>query len=260
MVETGQFFGQSSIPSFAQALERMLNPYQTVTMRVPFYMTSSYRMSREIPGISMRINPQSVSFRAPKRITRAQTQAGSMFIHWTDATGRNNDVMELEFRGNTGNINLNTGYRKGGWEQTAASYIQKGSDWVNSQLSDASQAKDTALGVEPVGVAKNLSGPLKLVKFWDLYSLTREPVVDPDTGAPVYYYIKYSSTMFGGAFVTFVGHFSKVMDFEDSADSPFSKNYTFSFTAISSQPSMNAIYSHVVNSLSQELLNNLQEA
>ena len=64
----------SSIPNFSAALERALNPYESVSLRVPFFLTSSYRLKLGIPGVSMTVNPNMVSFRASKRITKKDTQ------------------------------------------------------------------------------------------------------------------------------------------------------------------------------------------
>lgn len=249
----------SAIPSFAQALERMLNPYESLSFRVPFYMTSTWRQSIGAPGVKMLMNPTTVAFRQAKRISKRDTQQGSVFFHWTNSLGRNNDIMEVDFQGMTGNINLNRGaYRKGGWVDTATAYINKGSDWVNEKLGDASQALDSAVtGVEPAGVNKDLAGASKLAAFWNLYQLTREPVLDPRTGAPVYYYIQYTSPAFGNMVMTLIGHFNKVLDFTDDAANPFNKNYSFGFTATGTMPSMDYIYTEMLQSLSKEFLNNL---
>lgn len=250
----------AAIPSFAEALARMLNPYESLSLRVPFYMTSTWRQELGVPGVKMLMNPTTVSFRQAKRITKRDTQQGSIFFHWTNTYGRNNDIMEVDFQGMTGNINLSRGsYRKGGFMDTAAAYINKGSDWINEKLGDASQALDSALtGVQPTGVNKNLAGPSKLVAFWNLYQLTREPVINPRTGAPIYYYIQYSSTIFGNMIMTLVGHFSNVLNFVDDSSNPFNKQYNFGFTVTGTMPSMDYIYTHILQNLSKEFLNNLE--
>ena len=222
----------SSIPNFAEALGRLLNPYETSYLRVPFYLTSSYRKQLSVPGVSMLINPNNVSFRTAKRITRRDTQGGAVFTHWTNRMGRNNDILEVDFNGQTGNMNMNRGaYRKGSWTNEASSRINRGVDWINQKMAETlNKRQDNGLQLT---TNLNMAGTSKLIAFQNLYSLTREPVVDPRTKEPIYYYIMYSSPVFGNTTVTLIGHFNRVLDFTDSAEpSPFSAQYSFGFTAV----------------------------
>jgi hypothetical protein len=233
-------------------LERDLNPYQDMSLRVPFYITSSYRESIGVKGVSMKINPENVSFRQNKRITRQDTQGGAVFFHWTNMFGRNNDILELDFSGQTGNINMKTGMRrKGGLALSKGA--QRLAYFLEGKIDELSRDKDP-VGLQAVGDHIDMGGAAKILNFWNLYSLTREPMVDPRTGAPIYYYINYNSTLLGNTYITFIGHFNRVLEFSDSADSPFSKNYSFGFTAISSIPSMDYIYTAVLQNISQELI------
>lgn len=249
----------SSIPNFSQALERALDPYGSLSLRVPFYLTSSLRDREGIKGVSMIVNPNNVSFRTAKRITKTDTQGGSVFTHWTNRLGRNNDILQMEFTGQTGNIHLKRGgYRRGGWVNEVSGRINKGVDWLNQKSAEAISARDSAIGIEQKGITKNLAGASKLANFHNLNSLTREPVVDPRTGAPVYYYITYSSPLFGNTMITFIGHFNEALSFTDAAEpSPFSINYSFSFTAQSSYPSLDYIYSVILTNLSREFMNDI---
>ncbi len=242
------------IPDFSWALSTAMNPYEDKTLRVPMYMTNTYREQNNIPGVRFSVNPTSVSFRRPKRVTEKKTQGGSTFMHWTDATGRNNDILQMDFRGQTGNINLRRAAR--------LKYDTIGSeavDWLNEKLN---QFENWATGPEnlvqpgPVGADKDMSGASKLAKFWDLYKLTTEPVLD-DLGNPISSLIYYSSPLFGNLYVKFIGHFSSALDFEDTADSPFNKTYNFGFTVEASQPSMNQIYEQVTFAIGQQFNNNL---
>jgi hypothetical protein len=250
------FFTQgSTIPNFGMVLEQSLNPYGDRSLRVPFYMTSTYRQELGVPGVTMLINPTSVSFRQSKRITRKNTQSGAVFFHWSNALGRNNDILELSFTGQTGNINIQNGtVRKG-----ATGLIPGASavnNFVNQRAQDLIQG-DGPGSVSLVGDEYITSGAAKLSNFWNLYSLSREPVLDPKSGAPIYYYISYASPIFGNTFVTFIGHFNNVLDFTDDANSPNNKIWNFSFTVLSSMPSMNYIYSTIVRALSTEFTNPL---
>lgn len=260
MVATAQLFQESSIiPNFAGALERALNPYESVSLRVPFYLTSSWREKNNVKGVQMLVNPSNVSFRTAKRITKVNTQGGANFIHWTNRLGRNNDILQLEFSGQTGNINLmRGGYRRGGFSNAMEGGLNKAVDWINQKEAEAVSARDAAIGLQQAGVTKNMAGASKLASFHNLNSLTREPVRDPISGAPIYYYIMYSSPVFGNTTITFVGHFDRALDFEDSADpTPFSIRYSFGFTAQSSYPSMDYIYTVMLNNLSKEFMNDL---
>lgn len=262
MVALERFFGGSSeIPSFAKALERMLNPYEDVSLRVPFIFGSSYRDQKGIPPIRMLVNPQTVSFRQAKRVSQQNTMKGAVFFHWTDERGSNDDIMEMDFSGQTGNINLARGGlpKAGGWSARTTSAINKGTDWINEKLSDASNSyKEEGLGNKGIEVKKALAGANKLANFWNLYQLTREPVVDPATGFPVEYWIIYSSPLFGNTPIKFTGHFNRVMDITDDANDPFNKQYSFGFTVISSDPEMYEIYDMIVDNLSKFFLNDLE--
>lgn len=66
------------------------------------------QLDRALPVISMAINPNSVEFDQPKRFERQDTQRGTVFHHFTNDQGQNNDLLTIRFQGNTGNINRNT--------------------------------------------------------------------------------------------------------------------------------------------------------
>ena len=242
------------IPDFSWALNTALNPYDDKTLRVPMYITNTYRESNNIPGLSMSVNPNSVSFRQPKRITERKTQGGSTFMHWTDSSGRNNDILQLDFRGQTGNLNLRRAAR--------LKYDTVGSgavDWLNekvNQFEDWATQPDSVTQPVPVGSDKDMSGATKLVRFWDLHKLTTEPVVDALSN-PVYSVIYYSSPAFGNLYVKFIGHFSSALEFEDIADQPFNKTYSFGFTVEAAQPSMSKIYEAISFAIGQQFNNNL---
>jgi hypothetical protein len=242
----------TSISNFAMVLQKALNPYGNHNLRVPFYLTSSYRQKNKIPGVSMAINPSSVNFSCAKRITRKNTQGGAVFYHWTNSAGRNNDILEMEFVGKTGNVNLRTGTITGGIYSHFQPQMQgRGPlNWLNQRSKDAlDSSDDDPVSVKIRGNDYTVSGAKKLASFWNLYSLTREPVVDPLDGSPVYYYISYSSPLFGNTFVTFIGFFSRGMSFTDDSENPFSKDYDFGFTVQASIPSLDNIYNNVLENL-----------
>lgn len=229
-------------PSTDKILERILNPYEDISYRVPFMFTSDLRSAQNIPPVRMKVNPQSVTFTQSKRITRRDTQSGAVFFHWTNARGRNNDVLQIQFSGQTGNLNLRSGMKRANW---ASDKLKQFQQWVKSVT------KQKGLDVA------NLSGAAKLVNFWNLYSLTREPMIDPVSGMPNQFHVLYSSPILGNAIVDFIGHFDRVMEFTDEATEPYNKNYSFSFTALSSMPSMDDIYKYISLSIGREFFNDL---
>lgn len=202
----------------------------------------------------MLVNPSSVSFSQAKRITKKYTQSGAVYYHWANRSGRNNDVLNMDFSGSTGNINIRTGTVKKGFygrfQEQGSSTEGKGPiEWLNRLAEGTRSLESGQPGVLLQGGDYATSGAAKLSSFWNLYSLTREPVLDPKTGTPVYYYISYSSPLMGNSFVTFIGHFSRVMDFTEDATNPYNSNYSFGFTVLSSVPSLDYLYASLVNNL-----------
>lgn len=251
------------VPDFSWALSSALNPYDDKTLRVPMYMTNTYREDQDIniPGVKMSMNPNSVSFRQAKRITEKKTQGGSTFMHWTDSGGHNNDILQLDFRGQTGNINLRRAARLA-YDTSGVSYSNFGGagvNWLNEKLNqfeDAALESDSIAQPEPVGTDRDMSGATKLVKFWDLHRLVTEPVVDRH-GNPVFSIIYYSSPLFGNMYMKFIGHFSTGLDFEDVADQPFNKTYSFGFTVEAMEPRLDQIYEQIGFAIGQQFNNNL---
>jgi len=230
------------IPRPERVLERILNPYEDISYRVPFMFTSDIRKRNNIPPVRLRVNPRSVTFSQNKRITRRDTQAGAIYFHWANSLGSNNDVITINFSGQTGNINLRMGANRRNW---ASEQLKKLREWSQGVT------KDQALEIE------SLSGVTKLMSFWNLYTITREPMIDVRNGSPVRYYAMYSSPIFANALIHFTGHFDRVLEFTDDADNPFNKNYSFSFVATSSDPPMDFIYRYLSTTLGREFFNEL---
>lgn len=254
------FFGNTSmIPNFGWYLEQAMNPHKDATLRVPFYLTSSFRRTRAIKGVAMQVNPSSVSFRQEKRITERNTQEGKVFFHWTNQMGSNDDVLRLEFNGQTGNIGLKTGTRGKGFFSSSKAASAAGS-WLSSTLSDIAGSNnwEDPGTLRAEGANVDTSGASRLSNLHNLWSLTREPVVDVVTGTPVYYYITYASSLFGNSLITFVGHFSKPLDITDDANEPFNKRYSFGFVAHGSYPSPSQLYATILQNLSQTFINAIE--
>jgi len=232
------------VPPAERILDRILNPYEDVSYRVPFIFTSDQRIKNRINPVRMKMNPESVTFSQSKRITRRDTQAGAVFFHWTNAKGRNNDVINVSFSGSTGNISLRTG----------AQNLTVGGSSIR-QLNDAIKRQTRQEGLD----ITSLGGAAKIVNFWNLYSLTAEPVLDTQFGFNNRFYFMYSSPLLGNAMITFVGHFDRVLEFTDDANNPFSKNYTFSFVATETIPSMDDIFKYVSASIGDQFFSDAIE-
>ena len=223
-------------------LDRILNPYEDVAYRVPFVFTSDNRIINKIPPVRMKLNPESVSFTQAKRITRRDTQGGAVFFHWTNSKGRNNDVINVNFSGSTGNISLRTGAQN-------LTVLGKSIRQINEGLRTVT--KQEGLDVSTLG------GASKIVNFWNLYSLTTEPVLDPILNYNNRFYFMYTSPILGNAMITFIGHFDRVLEFTDEASNPFSKNYSFGFVATETIPSMDEIFSYVSQTIGDQFFSEL---
>ena len=157
-----------------------------------------------LPTIEMAVNPNSISWKQPKRITKRDTQEGSIFFHFANKKGQNNDILTLDFRGNTGNINLASTTTKDG---TNTNTYKKALIWHN------------------------------------LWNLTRERMLLDDNTINEFM-VLYSSTIISTE-IMLIGFFSNVLDWTDSADKPFSKDYSMSFTVQQTEPPLDDIVSEL---------------
>lgn len=220
-------------PDIAQALNlaQSFNRGQSTGPRIPMVFRCSLWGLKGIPPIAMRVNPHSVSFKQGKRITKKNSQGGTGFFHWTDSSGSNNDILEMDFRGRTGNI-LN---RPSPTPQTnvIVESVQAVASWLNGT---------------PAGQVNDNPGAAKHYSWARLYSLTREKILDVDTGMENVFEVLYQSPLFPAP-VLFRGHFSKVLDFTESADSPFMTEYGMTFSVHDSMPSLDIIAEYLTVAL-----------
>lgn len=86
----------------------------------------SNQLVRALPAIVMQLNPNSIEFDQPKRYTRQDTQKGTVFHHFTNDKGQNNDILTIRFQGNTGNI-----WRRGRDLEDRDKAIQRLKTWHN---------------------------------------------------------------------------------------------------------------------------------
>lgn len=208
----GQAFGNSQrVPMIFTSTRRL--KFGKIEPDIKSFSTQDKLATQNIKGemtaIEMAVNPNSVTFRQPKRITKRDTQEGSVYFHFTNSQGENNDILTLEFRGNTGNLNL------------------QGSI-------------DTTRGVFDNGSASGNGANKKLQIWHNLWALTREPMlVSSEFGTYVnQFLIIYSSTGIPMQ-ISLIGHFNSVLEFTETADKPFTRDYSMSFTVQEIVPPLN---------------------
>jgi hypothetical protein len=154
-----------------------------------------------LPVVSMSLNPRSVSWQQPKRITTVYTRGGAKFFHWTDSAGRNQDILTLRFEGSTGNISRKISEMILGFDRPPA--VQAS---------------------EPLMPPDNYA---RLLLWTNLYQLTREPVRLPD-GTFNWQYIQFTSLTVP-SMIRVQGHYEAVMEFSEDAQDASRARYSFSF-------------------------------
>ena len=168
-------------------------------------------------SIAMALNPNSVKFVQPKRFNKKDTREGSVYFHFTNSRGQNQDILTLQFAGNTGNLDL------------------RGSLGDQNQEPSAAQQATTNGGTP----GADTGALYKLLVWHNLYLMTREPMLLAD-GTDNVFSIVYSSALFPSEII-FSGFFSKVLEFEENASKPNSRNYSFEFTVQDSIPDLDQV-------------------
>ena len=164
--------------------------------------------------IEMAVNPNSINFRQSKRITKRDTQEGSVFFHFTNSQGENNDILTMDFSGNTGNLDLRGDI-------------------------------DSSGGVLDTNGGQNTGAAQKLLIWHNLWELTREPML-LSTNVRNEFLITYSSIAIPTQ-INLIGFFSNVLEWTDSAEKPMSKDYSFSYTVERTEPPLSEILSAIQN-------------
>jgi len=165
-----------------------------------------------MPVIAMAVNPSSVTFNQPKRWTKKDTRQCSVYFHFTNTRGQNNDVLTMGFKGNTGNIDL-----RGTVGNPDLSIDQ------NTQGFDTGALQ-------------------KYLCFHNLYALTREPML-LDDGTQNVFTIGYQSGVFPE--MIFDGFFSKVLEFEENGEKPNSRDYYFEFIVRNTYPLLDQVLGQI---------------
>jgi len=187
-------------------------------------LTSSLSPEFYDVAIKMAVNPSSIQWSQTKRISKKNTLGGTVYFHFSNSNGENNDILTMSFSGNTGYIG-------------PVAFGDKGV--VETKNRKAGSVNDVSF----------TSGQNNKWRIWaDLYNLTREPV-DLPGNVKNEFYIHYKTRLFPSIILT--GFFSSVMQFTESADRPFSRDYSFSFTVTDVSPSLNTIVDNISMSNSE---------
>lgn len=168
-----------------------------------------------MPYIALALNPKNIKAAQPKRIVVKPKMRGSTIYHYTDHKGRNNDLMTLQMRGSSGNID------RGSW------------------IDPAFQAGDSP--TDPNGVQA------KILTWNNLYQLSREPAILPDGTRNDVTISVVSNIM--PIVIDYIGYFNAVLEYEIVSEKPFSVDYSMEFTVLRTIPDMDEITHEIANTL-----------
>lgn len=227
------------IPDLANSMNTA-NSYNrsegTTGPRIPMLFTCSMWVDAHLPAVALRVNPHNVTFKQAKRVTKRNTQGGTVYMHWADENGQNNDVLEMQFRGRTGNINL----RKDptAKKSVTGQALQDFANWLS--------------GTSPENADKYTNqGGAKLFTWSRLFQLTRMPMIDLKTKRKNVFYILYRSPLFPRP-ILFLGFFNNVLDFGETAENPYLVEWSFNFIVQSTQPDLDQLSDYIVSVLSNK--------
>jgi len=218
-------------------------------------LTSSRRIALGLPPVQMAINANQVKHARAKRFTKADTLEGSTFMHYLDKNGRNNDLLKLDFRGNTGNIDL-----RGSAVSEAEIEAATGILGPRGTAADAATARTIDTGAF-----------FKLLTFHQLRQLSLEalvfvPGIDNASTTPVptavaaenEFMIQYLSPIYPSN-ILITGIFDQAVSFTEDAEDPNSVDYEFGFWVQSVYPDEDEFISLLETSSAQSLLSAAQQ-
>jgi|SRR3990172_12788276 len=200
--------------------------------RIPMILHSSQWRAEGQPPVVLKVNPHVVNFRQPKRITKKNTQGGTVFFHWSDINGQNNDILEMQFRGRTGNIR-NKPKQSGPLSGITQSFLESSNvPGISSLARTVRERRDF-----PAAAAA-----AKHYTWTRLYTLTRQSVIDPVYKFRNVFSILYRSPLLPKQ-VIFYGFYNNVLEFGEVAEQPWLVEWSFSFIVQSTHPSLDELSS-----------------
>jgi len=213
--DDSRWAGQSQINGIMRAVNRGLGQGLTTQGAPQIQRTQSKNGIQTY--IKMLVNPKSIRFSQPKRYSRVDGVGGTVFHHFTDDLGRDNDVMTISFTGSTGNLD------------------RRGSLGAPDRVPGALQS---GTAIDQKLLAQQDTGALdRLLSWHNLYALSRETrlFTAVDRLWENRFYITYLSALFPIQ-IDFVGFFTKALDFSEEGTKPYSRDYQMEFVAEESDP------------------------
>lgn len=114
---------------------------------------------------------------------------------------------------------------------------------VNGQNNDILTLKFSGntgnINTKDISSSQAVGGDAKLKIWHELYALTREPML-LDGGVKNEFFISYRTPLMPIQ-ITFIGFFTSVLEFTESAATPFSREYSFSFIVTNTSPSLDKL-------------------
>jgi hypothetical protein len=162
----------------------------------------------------MLINPQQVQFQQTKRIQKQDVVGGTVYFHFSNRRGQNNDILTLSLSGTTGNID------------PRAIQKQIGRIAGIDATTDRTGAKD------------------HLLAWLQFYKLTLDPIIDLELGRPNLVTMTYASPLFPKP-ISFFGFFMNVLQFSETAQEPFQKQWSVQFVAQRTDPPLDRLVDYV---------------
>ena len=190
------------------------SPYST--SRVPIIWQSALNDSNGEPPLRMTINPQQIQFQQAKRIQKQDTIGGSIYFHFSNKYGQNNDILTLNLSGTTGNVDPRAIQREIGMDLNA---------------------KTTRTGAKD-----------NLVAWLKFYKMTLDPIVDMATHTTNLVTMSYASALFQKK-ISFHGFFANVLQFSETAQEPFQRQWSVNFTVQNTDPPLDQMVSFVTQYL-----------
>lgn len=170
--------------------------------RIPILWESPLSQ-REGRSLRMVINPLAIRFDQRKRISVRDVIGGKVYYHWTDAKGRDNDILTLGINGVSGNIDPRV--------------IKKD--------------RGTGFG----NLAKHLA-------WAKLYQMTVDPIIDPLSNRLNLVTCTIQTVLIPFP-IQFEGHFPAAMTFSDTSEQPFNKAWSLNLVVRTINPPLNTIVS-----------------
>lgn len=215
--------------------------------RVPIVWHSVLRRRRDVSPLQMQINPNQVQFRQAKRTQKQDTIGGATYFHFTNEKGQNNDILQIQLTGTTGNID----------PRALQKQIEISRDSLKGQSTASGSGEHSEFG--PLDMTLDRTGARdKLLAWLSFYQLTMEPILDLEGGVINHVDMAYTSALFPKQ-ILLQGFFGTVIQFSELGTEPFQRQWSVPFTVEKTEPPLDEIVDYMVNHMvDQTALNRLR--